>query len=153
MCTMDSLPSIVWSHWCVFATYCFPFNFFTLASWGHLMSIMLSGQPVICTEIILKHLKPVNPPPFACRSVCELENPLKMQPIPSLPSVHFSCSAVSDSLRPHESQHARPPCPSFHFLPGSLKSLPGMCVFSVSQVCLKSLAQALVALSFSESLC
>ena len=24
----------------------------------------------------------------------------------------FSCSAVSDSLWPHESQHARPPCPS-----------------------------------------
>ena len=27
-------------------------------------------------------------------------------------SVQFSCSIVSDSLRPHESQHARPPCPS-----------------------------------------
>ena len=27
-------------------------------------------------------------------------------------SVKFSCSVVSDSLRPHESQHARPPCPS-----------------------------------------
>ena len=27
-------------------------------------------------------------------------------------SVHFSGSVVSDSLRPHESQHARPPCPS-----------------------------------------
>ena len=27
-------------------------------------------------------------------------------------SVHFSCSVMSDSLRPHESQHARPPCPS-----------------------------------------
>ena len=26
-------------------------------------------------------------------------------------SVQFSRSAVSDSLRPHESQHARPPCP------------------------------------------
>ena len=26
--------------------------------------------------------------------------------------VQFSCSIVSDSLRPHESQHARPPCPS-----------------------------------------
>ena len=26
--------------------------------------------------------------------------------------VQFSRSAVSDSLRPHESQHARPPCPS-----------------------------------------
>ena len=24
----------------------------------------------------------------------------------------FSCSVVSDSWRPHESQHARPPCPS-----------------------------------------
>ena len=27
-------------------------------------------------------------------------------------SVQFSCSVVSYSLRPHESQHARPPCPS-----------------------------------------
>ena len=27
-------------------------------------------------------------------------------------SVHFSGSVVSDSLRPHELQHARPPCPS-----------------------------------------
>ena len=27
-------------------------------------------------------------------------------------SVQFSCSVVSESLRPHESQHARAPCPS-----------------------------------------
>ena len=27
-------------------------------------------------------------------------------------SVQFSCSVMSDSLRPHESQHARPLCPS-----------------------------------------
>ena len=27
-------------------------------------------------------------------------------------SVQFSCSVVSDSLRSHESQHVRPPCPS-----------------------------------------
>ena len=27
-------------------------------------------------------------------------------------SVQFSCSVVSNSLRPHESQHAGPPCPS-----------------------------------------
>ena len=27
-------------------------------------------------------------------------------------SVQFSCSVVSDSLRPHEPQHASPPCPS-----------------------------------------
>ena len=30
----------------------------------------------------------------------------------SVSSVQFSCSVVSDSLRPHEAQHARPPCPS-----------------------------------------
>ena len=30
----------------------------------------------------------------------------------SFTSVHFSLSDVSDSLQPHESQHARPPCPS-----------------------------------------
>ena len=26
--------------------------------------------------------------------------------------IQFSCSVVSDSLQPHELQHARPPCPS-----------------------------------------
>ena len=30
-----------------------------------------------------------------------------------LSSVQFSPSVVSNSLRPHESQHARPPCPSW----------------------------------------
>ena len=30
----------------------------------------------------------------------------------SLNSVQFSHSVMSDSLRPHESQHTRPPCPS-----------------------------------------
>ena len=30
----------------------------------------------------------------------------------SISSVQFSCSVMSDSLRPHESQHVRPPCPS-----------------------------------------
>ena len=28
------------------------------------------------------------------------------------PDIQFSCSVVSDSLRPYELQHARPPCPS-----------------------------------------
>ena len=32
--------------------------------------------------------------------------------IPWFISVHFSCSVMSDSLWPHEPQHARPPCPS-----------------------------------------
>ena len=33
-------------------------------------------------------------------------------------SVQFSRSVVSDSLWPHESQHARPPCPSLSPTPG-----------------------------------
>ena len=33
-------------------------------------------------------------------------------PSPWFSSVQFSRSVVSNSLRPHESQHARPPCPS-----------------------------------------
>ena len=32
--------------------------------------------------------------------------------LPSLSSVQFSHSVESDSLRPHEPQHTRPPCPS-----------------------------------------
>ena len=40
--------------------------------------------------------------------ICLIEIGIKVQ----FSSVHFSHSVVSDSLRPHESQHARPPCPS-----------------------------------------
>jgi len=38
----------------------------------------------------------------------------KMVPqiVTELPSVQFSHSVISDSLRPHELQHVRPPCPS-----------------------------------------
>ena len=32
--------------------------------------------------------------------------------LPTFSSVQFSCSVMSDSLRPHESQNTRPPCPS-----------------------------------------
>ena len=35
-----------------------------------------------------------------------------LYPMKQLSSVQFSRSVVSDLLRPHESQHARPPCPS-----------------------------------------
>ena len=34
-----------------------------------------------------------------------------MEPCKGISSVQFSCSVVSDSFRPHESQHTRPPCP------------------------------------------
>ena len=41
-------------------------------------------------------------------------------------SVQFSLSVVSDSLRPHESQHAWPPCPS-PTLKKSLQLCPILC--------------------------
>ena len=39
---------------------------------------------------------------------------LKKLELPSVQfsSFQFSCSVMSDSLQPHKSQHARPPCPS-----------------------------------------
>ena len=40
------------------------------------------------------------------------DNPKHMEKILLHSSVQFSRSVVSDSLRPHESQHAGPPCPS-----------------------------------------
>ena len=42
----------------------------------------------------------------------DLNNNIKSQYSVQFSSVHFSRSVVSDSLRPHEPQHARPPCPS-----------------------------------------
>ena len=37
---------------------------------------------------------------------------IQIQPMSNFSSVQFSCSVVSDSLWPHEPQHAKPPCPS-----------------------------------------
>jgi len=45
-----------------------------------------------------------------CWRECKMNNHLEDSLVVS--SVQFSCSIVSDSLPPHESQHARPPCPS-----------------------------------------
>ena len=44
-------------------------------------------------------------------SICSLELVIVLDQV-SFSSVQFSHSIVSDSLWPHESQHARPPCPS-----------------------------------------
>ena len=45
---------------------------------------------------------------FACSSWTEKDFPFP----PLSSSVQFSCSVMSSSLRPHEPQHARPPCQS-----------------------------------------
>ena len=38
--------------------------------------------------------------------------PQKIKTRTTISLVQFSCSVMSDFLRPHESQHSRPPCPS-----------------------------------------
>ena len=48
----------------------------------------------------------------SARFVCLVVGGTRKQSNLGLSSVQFSRSVVSDSLRPHESQHTRPPCPS-----------------------------------------
>ena len=50
--------------------------------------------------------------PHSCFGKNSLQNWSKKLHLVNKASVQFSCWVVSDSLRPHELQHARPPCPS-----------------------------------------
>ena len=60
--------------------------FYGEGNWSEQLSSQLLGKSFISTQYILY-----------------FSNGLSLQ---------FSCSVVSDSSQPHESQHARPPCPS-----------------------------------------
>ena len=55
-------------------------------------------------------------------------------------SVQFSRSVVSDSLRPHETQHTRPPCPS-----PTPRVHPNPC--PLSQLCLPTISSSVVPFS------
>ena len=46
------------------------------------------------------------------RITCQDPKGVRRKPFHQFSSVQFSCSVVSDSLQPHESQHSRLPCPS-----------------------------------------
>ena len=65
-----------------------------------------------CVDLLLCCWKRV----FAMTSMFSWQNSVSLCPVslctPRPSSVQFSCSVVSHSLRPHELQHARPPCPS-----------------------------------------
>ena len=56
----------------------------------------------------------MRPPSTRSRSLQHLQLQLRQHKydFSSKSSVQFSCSVMSDSLRPHELQHTRPPCPS-----------------------------------------
>ena len=47
---------------------------------------------------------------YLCSTLCNNLDGRRI--LKRISSVQFSCLVVSDSLWPHESQHARPPCPS-----------------------------------------
>ena len=58
-----------------------------------------------CSTEIKRHL------PLVRKAITNLDRILKSRNI-TLLTVQFSSSVVSDSFQPHESQQARPPCPS-----------------------------------------
>ena len=89
-------------------------------------------SPLYCKEIQPVHPKGDQSWVFPGRSDIEVETPILWPPYvkswliwkdpdagkdwqqeqKGLKEVKWSCSVVSDSLWPHEPQHARPPCPS-----------------------------------------
>ena len=86
-------------------------------------TLMIAKKPIQFNQIIINHF-----PKTVLFQDCGVKKINEIKPYTStiFSSVQFSCSVVSDSLRPHELQHARPPCPSptpgFHPNPNSLLS-------------------------------
>ena len=97
---------------------------------GHHSDQLLSFRPVLCAVSTALPLLPcsLTPGPVSTTTPGK-DHPLTLQGyVNTTPrrvvaalllrtrvqfsSVHFSRSVVSDCLQPHESQHARPPCPS-----------------------------------------
>ena len=80
---------------------------------------MFTARIYIFTYTIARHkisLRPLARPRYILiRDWAETQfifNAYKLEVAPNCCSVKLSHSVVSDSLQPHESQHARPPCPS-----------------------------------------
>ena len=71
---------------------------FSLWCWRRLLRIPWTARR--SNQSILKEISPG----------CSLEGMKQKRSLPR--SVQFSCLVMSDSLQRHESQHARPPCPS-----------------------------------------
>ena len=73
-----------------------------LAPWGELfkrqcVGLAMSGLPQTHAQVPCMHTKSLQ----SCQTLCK--------PMDCISSVQFSRSVVSNSLWPHESQHARPP--------------------------------------------
>ena len=62
--------------------------------------------------ICISYYEWLNIPSYELSLLCPDFHRIFLNLIKIFSSVQFSHSVVSDSLRPHESQHTRPPCPS-----------------------------------------
>ena len=78
-------------------------------SWQEYWSGFPFPSPEDFPHLVIKPGSPVSP---ALQTDSLRAEPLGKPQATCFSSVQFSCSVVSDSLRPHESQHARPSCPS-----------------------------------------
>ena len=76
-----------------------------------LPSFFPCSSPLSLSPFLSPHLCFSLAVPFLIRNMC-LQDTSLQSPLSLWLCVQFSCSVMSDSLRPHESQHARPPCPS-----------------------------------------
>ena len=75
------------------------------SSWKQRFSHFLALCSHHLQEEVMNHAIPVSPVSWFCHKMVFIWKNYKRH------SVQFSCSVVSNSLRPQESQHARPPCP------------------------------------------
>ena len=74
-------------------------------------------KPHLLSYLFFVHQTPsyislIFPPPSPLTTTCLLFSSLYILASFFVDSVQFSHSVMSDSLRPQESQHTRPPCPS-----------------------------------------
>ena len=77
---------------------------------GNLLHHSASSSPVLCDN--LGRGQGARWEGGACVYLWLIPTDVWQKPTQYCNSVQFNRSVVSDSLRPHESQHARPPCPS-----------------------------------------
>ena len=98
-----------------------PLSFIISQSLLKLMSIesmMPSNHLILCHNLLflpsvfpMSHLFPSGGQSIGASALTSVL-PMNIQGWFPFSSVQFSCSVVSNSLQPHELQHARPPCPS-----------------------------------------
>ena len=84
-------------------------------AWWNTMHGVIKSQTCLNSFLLFKRLMWIRPLwIFMQNSLCRQMSLFLLNKclLVKLFSVQFSCSVVSDSLWPHESQHTRPPCPS-----------------------------------------